>query len=547
MHQFIFRSCLSIIALSLLGTAASIADARVCGTQWLRRNAERLPLPSAKVLAGQQDEDPIEVGSQREFVVAGRSSLEPAVCRYAGEHCYVFVESAQWDANGGPVLQVDVDFVGELFDHAVPSDAERGIYDLASEAFGEPADVDGDARVFILILDLGNSNPDRPDLAGFFDPRVAAHPDTLLRRDTVYLDAATVRRRRYLAGGTLAHEFQHLIHWAHDEDEESWVDEGLSGYAEELAGYPDADPAAVPAFLMDPQVSLTNWQNRADNYGATYLFMSFLAEKFGPESIRALVGEPGNGIDGIEAVLDGSEGEGGFEEVWARWIVGNYAVEEKHYGYGALRGRRVLPVPAPGLPIERIGGAIEGEWGSIYVLFRHEGSLALQFAAEPEGSFHVWTYAMRKGMGDLAAVELDSSGGGVAQVVNVDSLVLIVGRGASPGREFELSARVATAVAASSDQTLPLGPVLAPVYPNPFNRRVLIPFSLSSAEVVELSLYNSLGQRVRLLRRGLLPPGSHQVVWDGLDEGGGELASGTYLVLLRSGPKHVARKISLLR
>ena len=169
--------------------------------------------------------------------------MEPAICRYVGEHCYVFVESVQWDANGGPVLQVDVDFVGELFDYAVPSNARRGIYDLASEAFGEPADVDGDERVFILLVDLGNANPDRPDLAGFFDRRVAEHPDPRLRRDTVYLDAATVRRRRYLAGGTLAHEFQHLIHWAHDQDEEAWVEEGLSGYAEELAGYPDADPA----------------------------------------------------------------------------------------------------------------------------------------------------------------------------------------------------------------------------------------------------------------------------------------------------------------
>ena len=524
-----------------------MADARVCGTQWLRRNAERLPLPSAKVVAGWQDEEVIEVGSQRDFLVGGRSSLEPAICRYVGEHCYVFVESVQWDANGGPVLQVDVDFVGELFDYAVPSNARRGIYDLASEAFGEPADVDGDERVFILLVDLGNANPDRPDLAGFFDRRVAEHPDPRLRRDTVYLDAATVRRRRYLAGGTLAHEFQHLIHWAHDQDEEAWVEEGLSGYAEELAGYPDADPAAVPAFLRDPQVSLTNWQNRAENYGATYLFMSFLAEKYGTGSIRALVREPGNGIDGIGAVLDGSEGEEGFTRAWERWIVGNYAGEEMDHGYAALRGRRVMPVLAPGLPIEQIGGAIGGEWGSIYVLFRQRGNLALRFAGEGKGSFHVWTYAMRQGMGDLAAVELDSSGGGAAEVANVDSLVLIVGRGASPGREFELAARVPTAVVASSDQTLPFEAVLAPVYPNPFNRRVLIPFSLPSAAAVELSLYNRLGQRVCLLRRGLYPPGTHQVAWDGLDDGGGDLASGTYLVLLQSGTRQVVRKISLLR
>ena len=238
MVHFHLRSRLFAIALFLLGTAAPVVDARVCGTQWLLRHAEQFPLPAAKVLAPRQDEEEIEVGSVREFVVGGRSSLEQAVCQYVGKHCYVFVESAQWDANGGPVLQVDVDFIGELFDHAAPSDAERGVYELAAEAFGAPADVDGDERIFILLVDLGNTNPERPDLAGFFDPRVARHPDPRLRRDILYLDAATVRLRRNLAGGTLAHEFQHLIHWAHDEDEESWVDEGLSGYARNWPAIP---------------------------------------------------------------------------------------------------------------------------------------------------------------------------------------------------------------------------------------------------------------------------------------------------------------------
>ncbi len=548
MFHFPFRSHILIIVLFLLGTATSVVDARVCGTQWLRRNPDQFPLPAAKVLAPRQDEGDIEVGSERDFVVGGRSFLERAVCQYVGKHCYVFVESAQWDANGGPVLQVDVDFLCELFDHAVPSDAERGIYELATEAFGEPSDVDGDERIFILVTDLGNTNPDRPDLAGFFDPRVAQHPDPRLRRDTIYLDAATVRLRRSLAGGTLAHEFQHLIHWAHDDDEESWVDEGLSGYAEELAGYPDADPAAVPAFLQDPRVGLTNWQKRAYNYGATYLFMSFMAERYGVESIRALVQEPGNGIAGIDEVLDQIEGEEGFEKAWARWIVGNYAVDDEGYGYAALRGRRVLPVPAPRLPFMEVGGAIDAEWGSIYVLFRHQGSLALQFFGEQTGSFHVWTYAMRGGMGELDAVELDPAGQGETEVVSVDSLVLIVGRSASQGSEFELSAAVIEpSVVAVTEESVPQELRLDPVYPNPFNRRALIPFSLPAAAAMELSLYNCLGQRIRLLRQGLHFPGNYQVLWDGLDEDGRELANGTYVALLRSGSKQVARKISLLQ
>ena len=31
--------------------------------------------------------------------------------------------------------------------------------------------------------------------------------------------------------GTLAHEFQHMIHWANDRNEDTWVNEGMSDLA----------------------------------------------------------------------------------------------------------------------------------------------------------------------------------------------------------------------------------------------------------------------------------------------------------------------------
>ena len=171
--------------------------------------------------------------------------------------------------------------------------------------------------------------------------------------------------------------------------------------------------------------------------------------------------------------------------------------------------------------------------------------MVLRFAGERTGAFHVRTYAMRGGAGELATVELDPDGKGEAEVANVDSLVLIVGRGASEGAEFELSAEVRTAVVAAAGEGAPQDLRLGAAYPNPFNRRALIPFHLPAAAAVELSLYNSLGQRVRLLRRGWHPPGDHQAAWDGLDQDGGEAASGTYLVLLRGASGQVAGAVTL--
>ena len=121
-----------------------------------------------------------------------------------------------------------------------------------------------------------------------------------MRRDILYIDEWFLRRHAYLARGTLAHEFQHLIHWGHDPDEEIWLNEGMSGYAEALAGFPEADSTVVDAFLQRPGAGLTGWDNQAWNYGSTYLFSAFLAERYGGDLIRAVVAEQENGSRGIE-------------------------------------------------------------------------------------------------------------------------------------------------------------------------------------------------------------------------------------------------------
>ena len=140
-------------ALLVLGFTLSpevAARERICGAEYLRLHADEFRLPSFKIHHSEQPEDVIKVGSQREFHVRGRFALLPATCRFVGADSYVFVEDAQWDDNGGPVLQLDVDFLGDLFEVASPADPTRGLFELETAAFGIPPDVDEDPRIFIL-------------------------------------------------------------------------------------------------------------------------------------------------------------------------------------------------------------------------------------------------------------------------------------------------------------------------------------------------------------------------------------------------------------
>lgn len=72
-------------------------------------------------------------------------------------------------------------------------------------------------------------------------------------------------------------------------------------------------------------------------------------------------------------------------------------------------------------------------------------------------------------------------------------------------------------------------------YPNPFNPQTRIRFNIARTEQVTLDIYNSLGQRVRVLVNETLTPASYEITWDGLDTHGRQLSSGIYFYRLRAG------------
>ena len=89
---------------------------------------------------------------------------------------------------------------------------------------------------------------------------------------------------------------------------------------------------------------------------------------------------------------------------------------------------------------------------------------------------------------------------------------------------------------------------LHPNYPNPFNSRTVLSFSLpEDLPSVELAVYDLLGQKLAVLVRGPRASGLHSVEWDGRDDAGRNLASGSYLYRLEAGPYQGVGKLLLLR
>ncbi|MCF8412170.1 MAG: T9SS type A sorting domain-containing protein, partial [Melioribacteraceae bacterium] len=84
-------------------------------------------------------------------------------------------------------------------------------------------------------------------------------------------------------------------------------------------------------------------------------------------------------------------------------------------------------------------------------------------------------------------------------------------------------------------------------YPNPFNPTTSIRFTLPEAEFVSLKIYDMLGNEIRTVMNSDKSSGTHTAVWDGRDNGGSQVTSGTYIYRLTAGNNVEVRKMLLLK
>ena len=84
-------------------------------------------------------------------------------------------------------------------------------------------------------------------------------------------------------------------------------------------------------------------------------------------------------------------------------------------------------------------------------------------------------------------------------------------------------------------------------FPTPFNAEVTIPFALAEASPVHISVYNLMGQQVRVLADGWVEAGAHRVRWDGRTDAGAEVSSGIYWAVLQAGDVVQTAKLALIR
>ncbi len=84
-------------------------------------------------------------------------------------------------------------------------------------------------------------------------------------------------------------------------------------------------------------------------------------------------------------------------------------------------------------------------------------------------------------------------------------------------------------------------------YPNPFNPSTTIEYQLPVSSEVVVTVYNLLGQPVRVLHSNGVSAGYHQVVWNGKDNRGEAVSSGIYVYRLSAVPIGGGQEFNAIR
>ena len=84
-------------------------------------------------------------------------------------------------------------------------------------------------------------------------------------------------------------------------------------------------------------------------------------------------------------------------------------------------------------------------------------------------------------------------------------------------------------------------------YPNPFNPTTEITFSLEQRSNISLTIFNVLGQKVKVLAEGSKQAGTHRLSWDGRDQMGNAVSTGLYFYTLTDGSKSITKKMALMK
>ncbi|MFZ5949113.1 MAG: hypothetical protein ACOYXC_00290 [Candidatus Rifleibacteriota bacterium] len=373
----LIATCLLALSLLTAPSAQAATQTWIDATHMFDQDVEKLVKNvkletrkerAKKVRAPEPVAKKYQVGDVETFftknIVENKFEETRAVLKAIGKNCYVFLEE------GKAIPQDAIDKVQKSFD--------ENIYPTNTGNFGfewKPG-IDGDERITLLMFDIKDGFNGQGGFVGgyffagdeFLNSQIPANYNIKSNeREMFYLDIypSDPTKDHYMS--VVAHEFQHMIHFAHDSREATWVNEACSQIAPFLCGFGHA--SQILSYMKTPDNSLVAWSEpqMLANYGQVYLWNYYIYNRFlkGNSSrvdfFKKLVDSQAKGLAGYVEALKPLNVS--VTDTFEKFMVANFVNDPRlgkagEYSYDKTLGRLLLPVSQT---ISALPGQVEGE------------------------------------------------------------------------------------------------------------------------------------------------------------------------------------------
>ena len=102
-------------------------------------------------------------------------------------------------------------------------------------------------------------------------------------------------------------------------------------------------------------------------------------------------------------------------------------------------------------------------------------------------------------------------------------------------------------VSTSQESIMPQDYEVFPAYPNPFNPVTKIGYYLPNEGYVNITIYDTMGRKIKELQSGIQKPGYSKVQWNATNNKGQPVSAGVYLYQINIDGKMDTKKIVLLK
>jgi immune inhibitor A len=349
-------------------------------------------------------EDTFWIGNQQ----TGQYREAQATLRLVSPHAYWYVE------NSRTVEDSAIQHAADFF--------ESRTYPTVHKYYGTEwsPGVDDDVHITVLMAQV-------PGVGAYFSswdeyPRsVYVHSNEREMVD-INLDALAPGTSEF--DGVLAHEFQHMVHWFSNPNDETWVDEGSAELSTDLVL--GTQPIGISSFAGQPDLQLTAWSDQpgesSAHYQAAFLFMRYFIDRIGgPEILAQLIAQRARGTDLFDRFLQATGREERFPELFGDWAVANF-IDDPSVADGRYNEPSVNPRLRAGATLHPGDAPLDAQvhqFGADYIELQGDGSDAVVSlsasrdvrlaAADPTSGRMMWWSNRADGMDTTMTREFDLS------------------------------------------------------------------------------------------------------------------------------------------